>query len=299
LLIFNVRNIYTGILMTFSAKELLFAPMVILTLGVFTSSAKGQTIDVTADGTPILGLANSAAYIATGNAANDNGDPNEYNYSTNGYTNVRGNTNTGVQAMVDNDPSTYADTEYDGDLAPPLNQHFDSAFVGEIGLGTVSATTPITAIQLNFTLNLYEGSSGFFGDNGTGDTYQNSPGGDYFIHLPALTPYQVQVYNGTTWTTVASTSNYYALLNNYDVGSAPNIVQNSPTITFTLSDPVDGDNIDGIRVIGTYAGPRSGGPLAINTLVVEAPEPSTYALLGLGMAGLLACGSIRRRTCRA
>jgi hypothetical protein len=288
----------------------------VVALLAFVNLANAQVVDVTSDGTPVIGLVVSAAAIASGTTEDGGTVPpnaSDYNYTTNGYVSdgaLRGGTTDGSSfsgtyaALVDRNPATYGDTEYDGynrtntdGSEQPLGYDFGSAYVGLTGLSSVSTTTPITSIQLTFTLDIYEGSSGFFGDNGTKDVYQNTPGGDYFIHLPTLSPYQVQTTtDGTTWTTVASTSNYYALINNLDVGAAPNTVLNSPTVTFSLASPAEGLGIDGIRVVGTDAGGRDDGLLSVATLTVLAPEPSTYAMLVLGLGGLFLLARFARRT---
>jgi hypothetical protein len=286
-------------------KQISFASIACLSLMAYGPSARAQVIDVTSDGTAIMGWNN------LNSDANDNGDPNEYNYSNDGfdsgYTRSTPGDGATLSNLTDSSLSSYDNTEWDGGLPAPFNPPtpgaftpFDSGFVGLSGgtLSTISATHSITTIELWFAVDSYN-EGGFFGNNGDSDFVSDGAGG-FKILLPtqtSTTPYQVQVLKSGVWTTVSSTSNYYSIFNGLDVGNMETPFISAP-VTFTLSDLADGENIDGIRVIGTVTGSRDAGQgfLSVSNMVVETPEPSTYALIGLGMAGLFVLGRFVRCT---
>jgi hypothetical protein len=143
---------------------------------------------------------------------------------------------------------------------------------------------PIT--DLVSSLNLYSylfSDGGYFGNNSNVDNSHGYNGTDPGNNLAAsdLVAPEVQItLDGTTWTDVASTTNYDTALVGATVGSYPES-------TFTLDTPVTG--IEGIRLIGLNGGQSEF--VAVSELQVEtAPEPSTYALMltGLGMLALVA-----------
>jgi hypothetical protein len=289
-------------------KQFLSFSLLIVVTG-FASLANGQVMNVTNDPgvTPIIGLAISPAGVASGTDENGNTlppDPAQYGYTTNGYVNggmLRGNTGNTYTALTDGNLTTYGDTEYDGfqrnatDGTAPMGYDFGSAYIGVTGLSTISAVTPVTTIKLTFELDLYGQAGSYFGDNGTGDVYVNPGATDATLHLPSTLTLEMQVTtDGTNWTSVAFNSNYYAVMNGLDVGTGTDAML-SPQVTFNLDNNADGANIEGIRLVGTVGGGRDDGMLGVAEMVVETPEPTTYALIGLGMAGLFVVGRFLRR----
>jgi hypothetical protein len=92
-------------------------------------------------------------------------------------------------------------------------------------------------------------------------------------------------YDLTNWVTVASTNTYVTDL----TGVGAN--QYAPETTFDLTSPVT--DIEGIRLLGPNGGTAADsddykGFIGVAELqVIEAPEPSTSALLAMGAAGLV------------
>jgi hypothetical protein len=178
----------------------------------------------------------------------------------------------------------------------PLGYIYGSSYVGETGLSSVSAVNPVTTIQLTFQLDLYGQPGSYFGDNGTGDVYQNGGTGDYYVHLPSTFSLAMQITtDGTTWIDVPFTTNYVTVMNGFDVGNGTDTVL-GPTATFTLDNVAEGENIDGIRVVGTNGGGRDDGMLGVAEMVIETPEPSTYAMVAFGVAALVLAARFMRRT---
>jgi hypothetical protein len=258
-------------------KQLLSFAALVASFAGLTTLSQAQVINITNDSgvNPIIGIAISPAAVASGkdevgNAVNPN--PGQYGYSTNGYVNggmLRGNTGNTYTALTDGDLTTYGDTEYDG-------------------YGTNNSDPSTDPMGYVF-------GSAYFGDNGTGDVYVNPGATDATLHLPSTLTLDMQVTtDGVNWTSVAFTSNYVALMNGLDVGTGTNAML-SPQVTFTLDSTAEGTNIEGIRLIGTVGGGRDDGMLGVADMEVETPEPSTYALIGLGMAGLFVVGRFVRR----
>ena len=239
---------------SFFVSRFVPAGALFLAVAAFSPASYAQLVPVDSFGSPIMAWNNNTSI------ANDNGDPNEYNYSNNGYNGgqIRSNPsdNGSSSNLTDASLTSYDVSEYDGDLPAPLNppdyaHAFDSVSVGLTGgtLSTISAVTPITQIQLIFALDSYGGThGGLFGDNGDTDFINNA--GAYTLQLPTLLPIAVQVtLDGTNWTSVGFTTNYYDVLNGMSLGDGATTIYTAP-ITFTLDNPTDGQGIDGIRVIG-------------------------------------------------
>jgi hypothetical protein len=233
--------------------------------------ARSQTLaNFTGDGTPIMGLNESGSYSTTG-------------YSYNQYTDTPPNNS------VDNNPYTFDATYYDNGNYNHPTVAYDSSYIGIDGaaLLTATATQPVTTIQL--TLALFH-DGGWFGEHGTDTSETTLSAGELIAPTVQITT------DGTDWTTVAMTT---ASANAYvtSLENTSHVTEtNSPLLTFTLVTPQY--NIEGIRLIGTdggYAGNGDGFLGVIQFSALDVPEPSTYALIGLGMGGLFVVGRFLRR----
>jgi hypothetical protein len=145
-------------------------------------------------------------------------------------------------------------------------------------------------LQVTFRLFV---DGGWFGVNNT------DPGNDVALPAADLIAPAVQVTSdgGTTWTTVASQSNYVQQL----TGALHDNSLNSNLVTFALNTPQSG--IDGIRVIGESGGVAGGDSGFVGFTQFDAytggevsvPEPSTWAMFGIGAVALV--GWMMRRCC--
>lgn len=178
----------------------------------------------------------------------------------------------------------------DGSLSSSDQTFGPTSYIGLTGgtLQSVTTITPVIALQVNFAL-FYDG--GWFGPNGQDSLNDEeiASGGTMQAPLTALDlsvlPALEITTNGTTWTPVAYTSNYVSQLEG--IYHYNEVI--SPTVTFTLNTPAQG--IEGIELVGESGGESSF--VGISNFVVDAPEPSTYALLGAGLLALI--GIARRR----
>jgi hypothetical protein len=167
---------------------------------------------------------------------------------------------------------------------------------------TFNSPLQLSVTSVNFYDSIY-GNGGWFGVTGEDATgHTSNYNGDAVLSSSVLVDPTLQVtYNGTTWVDVSSlgetvSDNYVTAYTGQqaDAESAP-----PPEATFTLSTPVTG--IEGIRLIGTDGGfedeqtnGSDRGFLGAREFEVEAvPEPSVFALMGLGVAVLF--WRVRRR----
>jgi hypothetical protein len=170
----------------------------------------------------------------------------------------------GVAHVNDGSLTTYVDDF--GNLGP-------FSYVGV----TFSGALDVPVSSLNLYMYTF-GDGGWFGPSGTG--YDSGE-----LDSSNLTAPIVQVtYDLTNWVTVASTNTYVTDL----TGVVAN--QYAPETTFDLTSPVT--DIEGIRLLGPNGGTATWhgnqGFIGVAELqVIEAPEPSTYALLAIGAAGLV------------
>jgi len=189
----------------------------------------------------------------------------------------------GVNDVVDTDAGTQvyhsgtAGNINDGNLSTSVDTYNDSgtetaSFVGVLWSQPLSQS--VTNLELTMA-TFFDG--GWFGVNNLG------PGGsgfltanDYLIE-PTV---QTSTDGGTTWTTVACTSDYITVVGAHqlpvDWGAPTSVKAN-----FTLTTPATG--INGIRIIGSEGGTASGGFLGVFELAVQAtasaePEPATLLL---------------------
>jgi hypothetical protein len=158
----------------------------------------------------------------------------------------------------------------------------NSSFAGIEGsdLQTSSNTGGVTYVQAVFCLFV---DGGWFGPTNT------DPGKDVPLLPSDLTTPEVQITaDGTDWTTVGAQSDYIEQL----IGALHDNGLNSKVVTFALDTPET--NIEGIRLIGNSGGVAGGdqGFVGFTELTVYSggtlivPEPSTWALFALGVAGL-------------
>lgn len=175
------------------------------------------------------------------------------------------NSNTGLERVhTGMSPGALNDrnlaSEVDGWLGdqPGADDGNDYAFAGVIW--AEPRTDKVTVLTLTLA-TFFDG--GWFG------TPRSAPAaGGTLTAAQVVTPtVQVSTDGGLTWTTVAATSNYAAVMTGHQIGggSAPN--PTSKASTFTLTTPQTG--INGIRLIGPAGGVGDDGFLAVFELEIE------------------------------
>jgi hypothetical protein len=252
-----------------STSVSLITAAVLLTL---TGTTRAELVSLDASGTPIMGLEN------LNTTANPDSNPDGYTYSTNGFAYTK---NGSTAEITDGNTSTYDLTEYDGGY--PTGDVFDSSYVGlsGVGLEAVTTATPVTELTVIFAISS-SGYGGFFGNPEGYVSHSSLPSSVLVVPQLQITT------DGTTWTTVAASSDYIDKLTGVE-DDGPEV--NSPVVTFTLATAAS--DIEGIRLIGTHSGRGTGdGFIGVSDLEVDAgnaPEPSIYAMLfgGLGMLVLV------------
>jgi hypothetical protein len=210
-------------------------------------SRAATNVDLAPTGTPIMG------YTATEQTSV--GDS-----QTLGTSHAGGE---GVAHVNDGSLTTYVDDF--GNLGP-------FSYVGVEFSGGLDV--PVSSLNL-YMYTFVDG--GWFGPSGTGYDSGELDSNDLTAPIVQVT------YDLTNWVTVASTNTYVTDLTGASGGL-------TPEATFDLTSPVT--DIEGIRLLGpnggtaTYEGHQ--GFIGVAELqVIEAPEPSTYALLAMGAAGLV------------
>ena len=182
-----------------------------------------------------------------------------------------GNGILGFNSAINSSPGTLlfhagaAHNINDGNLTTSVDD-FSSGSDGGQGVSFVGILwlSPRPEQITNLTLSLatfFDG--GWFGPNNAGPGASGTLTGGYLIE-PAV---QVSTNGGTTWTTVATTSDYLTALNGHILPpafGAPTLA----TANFQLTPPLT--NINGIRIIGTNGGTADGnGFIGIFELAVE------------------------------
>ena len=144
-----------------------------------------------------------------------------------------------------------------------------SAYVGI--LWPASRTDGVQTVTLSMATFV---DGGWFGVNGV-----SPAGGEALVldtHISAATAPVIQTTadGGTTWSEVASTSDYLTVMDGHTIGGGANPNPSIPgDITFTLDTPVTG--INGVRVIGSVggnAGDASNGFIGVSELQVDTVE---------------------------
>lgn len=177
----------------------------------------------------------------------------------------------GVKVAVDSGAETplfnagVAGNINDGDLTTHVDT-FDGTNTNTASFVGILWPQPVTNIIGSFQLSLatfYDG--GWFGVNDIG------PGAGGSLSAADLVEPKVQITTngGTSWTTVAHTSDYLQALNGHPL---PTVAGGAPTLataTFQLTPPQTG--INGIRLIGTEGGTAGGtGFLGVFELGIKA-----------------------------
>jgi len=233
-----------------------FACCVIATVGL-----RADVIDITADGTPIMGINSSV------------------------------NSSLGTPAQQDSNPSTPVYIT-DGNLGTHEQVFGSFAYAGVVGLGSATSSNYVTGLTVSFEL-FYDG--GWFGPNGQDSLAQEETASGGTTQAPitaediSILPTLQITTDGTTWTNVAYTSADYA--SNLEGVFHYNPALVAP-ITFTLDTPVN--DIEGIRLIGETGGTSDFLGIAEMNVIAETPEPSTYALIGGGLLVFIGFARWRR-----
>ena len=180
----------------------------------------------------------------------------------------------------------------DGNLGTVSNTWLSSGddglednYVGATGI-TITAGFEVTSIEL--TMAAFT-DGGWFGTPGV--TFgAGNPINPANLIAPGV---QVSSDGGTTWSAIASTTDYLTVMNGHELGGGPNPNPNPvPNVASTVTFDFAGQTgIDAIRLVGKSGGNGGGdstGFIAVAEFSVfetAIPEPSSLALLGLG--GLL------------
>lgn len=160
-------------------------------------------------------------------------------------------------------------------------------------VGAEFTLAPLTQVNSVVLYGRNFGDGGWFGTSGVGPLGPGSTLTAANLVAPTL---QYTINGGATWVNDPLQTNDYVaqFTGSYAGGGAP-----TNPATFTLTAPLTG--IDGVRLIGTgggYAGFAPGGFLGADEIQVfagtETPEPSTYAMIGLGLLALMGIRRFRQ-----
>ena len=235
----------------------------VLLAGLALEGNSSAQTNVATDGTAILGFNTGADLSLTGTSYQHSNTGGQFSDLNDGIT----VSNAGAYTSTDDTYGAGAPYSYVGIMWNPTQ------------LAPI-ANDSITS--LNLYLHIF-GDGGWFGQRD-----QGLVGGQ--ITAAELVVPQVQIFNGTTWSNVASSTNYGLDTTQGGLAGQPGNADTAG-ITFTLDTPINLGSIEGIRLIGLGGGTASDGFLGVNELqvIAEAPEPSTYAMLFAGL-GMLAFG---------
>jgi hypothetical protein len=143
------------------------------------------------------------------------------------------------------------------------------SFVGILFTNTLTPTSGGSISALELTMATFS-DGGWFGPSQAGPGAGGSLGwiqyaGWKYLEAPKV---QTTADGGTTWTTVASKTDYYVPFNSHTIGGGTNGNPDFCTATFILPAPVT--SINGIRILGTSGGTAgNGGFIGAAELVVH------------------------------
>ena len=152
------------------------------------------------------------------------------------------------------------------------------SYVGLIWANPV--TNPIVRLELTHAI-FFDG--GWFGVNNIGPGAGGVLNGTEHLVEPIL---QVTSDGGTTWQTVAHTSNYMEALEGHPLPAAAFGAPTTVTANFQFA--TQPANFNGVRIIGTEGGTASGGFLGVFELAARVQTNSVPAGLSLLNAGIAA-----------
>ncbi len=224
--------------------------------------------------TALFCLSSAAVYGQSTNVSFDSGSQTVFNQDTSDTTLLTGGTTAdgdGAVIQLGYFSGATADNWFTGTWTPIAGQ-------GSANTETVSGSFP--------TITYQQISIGDLNANGAGDgtfalsltfTAGSMTSGN---NLPGSTsiPLAIRFYNGTS---IATSTHYNTVSSNGWLWKTPDVVP--ATVTMSLDDSLAWESIE------SFAQPFN---TAFNTTILI-PEPSTYALVGLGLAGM---AFLRRRS---
>lgn len=201
----------------------------------------------------------------------------DYAMSGTGILGTKNNVNSGVETPVFH--AGVAGSINDGDLSTSVDT-FNGTGTDTASYVGIVWTQPVPRPVLTLELSLatfFDG--GWFGVNNSGPGAGGALSATNLIE--PLT--QISTNGGTSWTTVAHTSDYLSMLTGH---ALPIIASQPPTLAtahFQLTPPQTG--VTGVRLIGSEGGTASGGFLGVFELAVKSGFPQPVQLLNLQATG--------------
>jgi hypothetical protein len=210
-------------------------------------------------------------------------------YNNSGDLSTYGNAGVGYTAL--NDGQTTAGGDRADDFGQP------NPADGQVGIVFATPVTVNVGSVTFYDASYFDG--GWFGVNEKGPTGVDDSNPGYLSAAALIAPTLQVTYSANptsgaaVWTDVSDTNNYVSAMTDSGTG-APYSTPVSTASTFKLSTPVT--DITGIRLIGENGGYHSNGGGFLGAYefeVLEAPEPSTYAMMLIGLGAVGFC--VRRR----